>query len=410
MVSAPGGPGDDGEGGAGAEEPQGARVAVDWEVAHRMASWVAVQDAPDVGTSSDERRQIEELGRVAELHVAAATGLSPSAGGHPIRVVGVSRNEWVVRELARHRRLLETLASALALSEEGEGGEDPPSRSPDEADDSAETAPELDMAADPLARLARVPPPVARGFVFGWMFGHLAQRSLGQYDLPLPGPTEDELVVVPANLSSFASEWGLPADEVRLWVCLRDVAHHAVLDRPHVRARVESLLRQYVSAFDVDPGAFAGQLEELDVTDRASFQHVFGEPERVLETVRSERQRQLLPWIEAVTAVVAGYVDHVMDRVGPSLLPSYAALSEAMSRWRVEASWGDRYVAKLLGLETRQVAHDRGVAFVRGVVERAGDIALSRLWDTERTLPTPAEVDAPGLWLARIDLADDATD
>ena len=41
------------------------------------------------------------------------------------------------------------------------------------------------------------------------------------------------------------------------------------------------------------------------------------------------------------------------------------------------------------------------------MVERAGENALARLWANEDDLPTPAEVDAPGLWLARIDLPDD---
>ncbi len=41
------------------------------------------------------------------------------------------------------------------------------------------------------------------------------------------------------------------------------------------------------------------------------------------------------------------------------------------------------------------------------MVERAGEEGLRRLWNGERELPTPAEVDAPGLWLARIDLPDD---
>ena len=49
---------------------------------------------------------------------------------------------------------------------------------------------------------------------------------------------------------------------------------------------------------------------------------------------------------------------------------------------------------------------DRGRAFVQGVVERKGDDALSRLWTEQLNLPTPAEVDAPGLWLARIGLLD----
>jgi uncharacterized protein (DUF2342 family) len=39
-----------------------------------------------------------------------------------------------------------------------------------------------------------------------------------------------------------------------------------------------------------------------------------------------------------------------------------------------------------------------------GVVERAGEEGLARLWHSEKELPTPAELEAPGLWLARIDL------
>ncbi len=41
------------------------------------------------------------------------------------------------------------------------------------------------------------------------------------------------------------------------------------------------------------------------------------------------------------------------------------------------------------------------------MVERAGEDGLARLWATERELPTPAELDAPGLWLARIDLPEE---
>jgi uncharacterized protein (DUF2342 family) len=37
-------------------------------------------------------------------------------------------------------------------------------------------------------------------------------------------------------------------------------------------------------------------------------------------------------------------------------------------------------------------------------LERAGEGELSRLWESPAGLPTPAEIDAPGLWLARIDL------
>ncbi len=81
-------------------------------------------------------------------------------------------------------------------------------------------------------------------------------------------------------------------------------------------------------------------------------------------------------------------------------------VTEAVRRRRVEADQSDRFVERLFGLELTQAQYDRGSRFVAGVVERAGAEGLARLWSEERYLPTPAEVDAPGLWLARIDLPD----
>jgi uncharacterized protein (DUF2342 family) len=79
-------------------------------------------------------------------------------------------------------------------------------------------------------------------------------------------------------------------------------------------------------------------------------------------------------------------------------------VTEALRRRRVTADPSDRFVERLFGLELTQAHYEHGAAFVHGVVERSGADALERLWKSERELPTPAEIDAPGLWLARIDL------
>ncbi len=39
-----------------------------------------------------------------------------------------------------------------------------------------------------------------------------------------------------------------------------------------------------------------------------------------------------------------------------------------------------------------------------GVIDRAGEEGLTQLWTSADHLPTPSEVDAPGLWLERISL------
>jgi putative hydrolase len=127
-------------------------------------------------------------------------------------------------------------------------------------------------------------------------------------------------------------------------------------------------------------------------------------PSALLGAIQSPEQRALVPRIEALVDTVVGYVDWVVDTVGTTLIGSYGMLTEALHRRRVEASEGDRFVEHLFGLELGRAQYERGAAFIAGVVERAGTAGLERLWSSAAMLPTPAEVDAPGLWLARIDL------
>jgi len=137
-----------------------------------------------------------------------------------------------------------------------------------------------------------------------------------------------------------------------------------------------------------------------------SVQSMFGDPEVILGAVRSPAQEQVLPPIEALVAVIVGYVDWVMDSVGQRLMGSYDQITEALRRRRVEAAPADRFVGQILGLDLTQGHYDRGETFISGVVERVGTDGLDRLWKSDWELPTPNEVDAPGLWLARIDLPD----
>jgi putative hydrolase len=359
---------------------------VNWDVARQTATWLATDGQAEPNVDPLERIRLEELVRVADLQVSSATGLDTSIAGGVLSMLPVSRGDWALHSLEAYRPFLERLATSLSTA----GDDDEPADATDKF----------------MGDLGKLLGPVLLGMQSGFMLGHLARRALGQYDLPLPRRPADQLLVVPANLDAFAEQWSLVADDLRLWVCLREVTHHAVLGRPHVRARLESLINEYVSRFEVDPEALEASLGNLDPTDAAGLQRILGNPETLLGAMRSPGQQETLSRIETVTAVIEGYVDHVMDTTGRGLIGSYGQLTEALRRRRVEATDGERFAARLLGLELGRGQYERGATFIRGVVERAGEEALSRLWQSERELPTPAELDAPGLWLARIDLPD----
>jgi putative hydrolase len=360
-----------------------------WDAARQLALSIATGGSPESNVDPVERITIEQLARVSELHVANATGLDTSTTGSGLTVLPVTRSQWTISTLDAYRPLFEELAGSLQQP--------------------AQTPPEVDPA-DPLgwmAPLMQMIGPMMLGMTAGSMVGHLARRSLGQYDLPIPRPPSDELLIVPANIDEFGEQWSLPVDDLRLWVCLHDVTHHALLGVPHVRDRLDSLLHRYLAGFEASSSTLEDRFGELDIGDPSQLtdlESLFGDPEALLGAIRTPEQRELLPQLEALVAVLVGYVDHVMDEVGAGLVGSYAMVTEALRRRRVEADASDRFVEQLFGLELSRAQYDRGEAFVRGVLERAGAAGLARLWADERALPTPAEVDAPGLWLARIDL------
>ncbi|HUS60765.1 MAG TPA: zinc-dependent metalloprotease [Acidimicrobiales bacterium] len=353
--------------------------SINWEVARQIAVWLATEGASEPNVEPLERIRLEELARVADLHVADATGLSTAITGGIVSVRPVGRGEWASATLDAWKPLLERLATALTPA-----GEEP--------------NPETQL----LGNLAQVMSPVMLGLQAGSMVGHLAQVAFGPHHLPIPRHPNDELLVVGRNIDSFAADWSLPLDDVRLWICLSEIAHHAVLGRPHVRARLEALLGTFMGGFRIDPDSLQAQLGSIDPSDMGSLEHALGDPEALLGAMSSPEQDHARAQIDALVVAIEGYIDYVMDTVGTTLIGSFGALTEALRRRRVQRGEGDRFVERLFGLSLDQDQYDRGNRFVNGVLERAGDEGLARLWRSTRELPTPAEIEAPGLWLERI--------
>jgi len=364
---------------------------LNWEIARQLAHWTATEGATEANPDPVARVRLEELLRVAELHVADATGLDTSATSGILSVRAVNRSDWAMLTLDAWRPLLEQMASSLNRQD---GSPEP-------------SEPAADPMSQLLGNLPQAMAPLLFGMQAGTMVGHLASRAMGQYDLPIPRPPSDELLFVPATVDAFAADWSLPADDVRLWVCLHALAHHAVLSRPHVRARLEELLSAYASSFEPNVGGLEDRLGSFDLSDMAALQETFADPEMIFGEIQSDTQRQLMVPLQALLSAVVGYVDHVMDRVGRRIIGTYGPLTEALRRRRLEEGEATRFVSRLLGIELSAAAYERGASFVRGVEERAGDEGLARLWRSSRELPTPAELDAPGLWLARIDLPEE---
>jgi len=410
----------------GGSSPGGARV----DLARTLAQGVASGGEPEGNVDPADRMRFEELAHVAELHVAELTGLPLTATGAAIEVAAVAPGAWAWQTVEDWRFLLEAMGEAPPPPDAGGAGGAPDTATGDDGatpskgtlgyvDTSGVTGSSLDFdpdvvpgpdagPADLLARWMATMGPMLAAMQLGSAVGHLARSTLGPYELPIPRGAP-RLLVVPANVTRFADDWSLDPDEVRLWVCLREVTAHAVLSRPHVAARMRELLVRVVQGMAEDTAGLVDNIQGIDLTQPEALQSLLGDPTALMNLEPSPARRRAAEDLLAVVAALLGYVEHVLDLAAVRLLGGRGAIAEAWRRRQVDRESSERAAELMLGLDLGPTQIDRGASFVRGVFERAGDEGLARLWSGPHTLPTPAEVDAPGLWLERIDLTEPDT-
>ncbi len=405
----------------------GQQGPVAWQPATQLALAIATEGRVESNIDPLERIRLEQLARVAEVQINGVTGLSVTTGGRATVIEPVTRSTWVLRTIEAYKPRFEALARQINSDDTPTEG--PPSVDPAQDQPPVEGLEDLVGMGDELSQFdkpATTDPdpgetgmeswltnmlsmlnPMLLGMTAGSLVGHLSRRNFGTYDLPLPRPEGASIMVLCDVIDSFATEWDLDADDVRLAICLHELASHAVLAIPHVHEALDGLLSDYAAGFEPDPDALERHLGEIDPMNPQaleSFQRILGDPEIIVGASSGPEQRKRRSRIDALVAVIVGYVDHTVDVVGGHLISDYPRLSEALRRRRVAESDADLFTSRLFGMELGQELLDRGRAFADGVAERAGDDGLNRLWESPEHLPTVAEVDAPGLWLARIDL------
>jgi len=363
---------------------------VNWEVARQVAGWVALGGGQEAPVDGAAQAQFDELARAAQTHVVAETGLA-STFAVPTRTIG--RQAWAELHLDALRPVLTALATNLGRAMQEPGGGPLPGLPGEEAG-----------GADPFAGLVGMLAPALLGLQAGSMIGHLATHALGRYDLPLPTSDDPSLCFVVANVDAFEEAWSLPRDDLRFAVALHEVVHAAERSVPWVRDRLVALATRYVSGYELDEDAFEARFGRIDPADPSSFSEIAADPATLVGAMQTPAQREVLADLQALVSVLAGYADDVLRRVGRRLIGSFDQIQEALQRHRLEQGEAGRFVELLLGVAVDREHYERGSAFCAGVVEREGPDALNRLWEGEAMLPTRSELEAPGLWLARIDM------
>ena len=345
--------------------------SVDWGVAASVGERLA-RPAPPV-TDYTRTQVIDELAaasRAAEPPVREVTGLHTEGAIPDARIV--DRREWI-RAAAESMRVMT-------------GGDVEPAASP-----------------HPLAAVTGK----VAGAQTGAVLSFVSSGILGQYD-PF-GSADGVLLLVYPNVIAVERQLRLRPADFRLWVCLHEVTHRVQFTaNPWLAEHMSRQLATLTHDMGEDVGAVAGRLaaylrsrrdrESVGPEDPSS-RGVLG----LMRAVQSEPQRAALDRLLVLGTLLEGHADHVMDAVGPAVVPSVATIRNRFDARRQRKQPPlQRILRALLGIDAKLSQYTRGKAFVDDVVGRVGMDRFNRIWDSPATLPLPDEIDQPQRWIDRV--------
>ena len=349
---------------------------VDWQVAAGTAARL-VPPGPRLPLEEAVAvvDQLRELAHEADAHVRRYTLLDAGAGGQsPVAVV--DRPGWIRSNVNGFRDLLDPVLETLT-----------------------------EQRRTPVGPVMSAVGPRAAGLEVGGLLAYLATRVLGQFELLGPAPTDGvpggRLTLVAPNIVTTERTLRVDPHDFRLWVCLHEVTHRTQFGAaPWLHDHIRSLLRDYVSAVDLDPAAlFArlrGAIGSLGDAVRGNADL------SLIELIQTPEQQVVLGRVTGLMSLLEGHADVVMDGVGPDVVPSVERIRGLFDARRHSGNVAERFVRRLLGIDMKMRQYAEGARFVRAVVAQVGMAGLNRVWDGPDLLPDVAEIRDPQRWLARV--------
>lgn len=258
------------------------------------------------------------------------------------------------------------------------------------------------------------------GSQVGVILGFLSGKVLGQFD-PLGGDPArpGRLLLVAPNIVKVERELHANPLDFRLWVCLHESTHRLQFTAvPWLRDYFRGLVGEFADKADTDPaqmlrravdsikdGSIRGRSGLKSLPDSVTADDSAGQRRETswIEGVQSPEQRAVFDKLMALMTLLEGHADHVMDAVGPSVVPSVAAIRTSFTQRRQRTKGPiDRLLRALLGIDMKLAQYVKGGAFVGAVVERVGMDGFNAVWTSAETLPLRSEITDPAAWVRRV--------
>src|SRR5207302_851985 len=191
------------------------------------------------------------------------------------------------------------------------------------------------------------------------------------------------------NIAEMQSELELDPRQFRMWLALHEVTHQLEFASiPWVRGHFVGLVERFIDAAEIDSSEAISRLQSLG--DPEQLGRIMQNPDELLPMLITPPQQEVAREIETLMAVLEGYAEWVMDRIGSEILPEFSKTREGVNRRRAERTSVERLLEGLLGIDLKPAQYRAGERFVRAI---AAACQLSKFWEGPEALPSPA---APG--------------
>ncbi|MDT8910951.1 zinc-dependent metalloprotease [Amycolatopsis sp. PS_44_ISF1] len=237
------------------------------------------------------------------------------------------------------------------------------------------------------------------GVQTGLVLSFLASRVLGQYD-PFGGPERGgELLLVAPNVVAAERAMKVSGHDFRLWVCLHECTHRLQFTavgwlRDYFADEVERLVSGIAGRSNDGLSELVGRLPEA-LKQR-------GKGVGIAELLQSPKDRAVFDRLLALSTLLEGHADYVMDAVGPQVVPSVDTIRARFSARRKGGGLFDRMLRALLGMDAKIRQYEEGAKFTKHVVDAVGMEGFNAVWRSPNTLPTRAEITDPAAWVRRL--------
>ncbi len=374
---------------------------VNWDLAKDVARQAASGDDPTV--SDADREKVEAAVRLAELWLDPATSF-PSA---TTTAHAWSRAEWIETTLPTWKTLVEPVATKVVDAFGGELGSGLMAGlsggSPDDPELSGDLPAEVQQMAGPLMSMMRQMGGVMFGGQVGQALGTLAREVVSSTDIGLPLAGTGQAALLPASIATFGEGLGLPQDEVRLFLALREAAAHRLFGAvPWLRPRVIAAIEDYARGITIDTDNLQQAIGSIDPSNPQAVQEALAGG--LFTPQNTPAQVVALTRLETLLALIEGWIDDVVGEAARERLAGAAALGETVRRRRASGGPAEQTFGTLVGLELRPRRMREAAQLWRALRDARGVEGRDALWEHPDLLPNADDLDDPQGFVDRRDI------